>query len=138
MFLRVDKDSAVKMISPDLTRTEVQLEQGRAMVEVAEIHDQNHLLVREDGIDTQLVKKGLYEFDADKQQVLVFDGKAQVQDGDRTVSVKGGKEVDLNDTDKLKAHSFSKDEYKQSDLFHGAACVLLTWRKPTWMPPAFM
>lgn len=117
VFLRVGSNSAVKMISPDLTRTQVQLDQGRAMVEVSEIHDQNHLLVREDGINTQLVKKGLYEFDANNQEVLVFDGKAQVQDGDRTVSVKGGKKLDLNDTGKLKAHSFNKDEYEQSDLY---------------------
>lgn len=117
VFLRVDNNSAVKMISPGLTRTEVQLDQGHAMIEVAEIHDQNHLLVREDGINTQLLKKGLYEFDADRQEVLVFDGKAQVQDGDQTVSVKSGKKVDLNDTGKLKAHGFNKDDYKQSDLY---------------------
>lgn len=117
VFLRVDGNSAVKMISPSITNTRVQLDQGRAMVEVAEIHDQNHLIVREDGVDTQLVKKGLYEFDADKQQVLVFDGKAHVQDGDRIVSVKAGKKVDLNDTGMLKAHGFDKDDYKQSDLY---------------------
>ncbi|HEY1939637.1 MAG TPA: FecR domain-containing protein [Candidatus Angelobacter sp.] len=116
VFLRVDDNSAVKMISPSITNTRVQLEQGRAMVEVAEIHDQNHLLVREDGVDTRLVKKGLYEFDADKQEVLVFDGKAQVQDGDRTVSVKGGKKVDMN-TGKPKAHGFDKDDYRQRDLY---------------------
>jgi hypothetical protein len=117
VFLRVDDNSAVKMISPSITNTRVQLEQGRAMLEVAEIYDQNHLFVREDGFDTQLVKKGLYEFDADKQQVLVFDGKAHVQDGDRVVSVKSGKKVDLNDSGTLKAHSFDKDDYKQSDLY---------------------
>lgn len=117
VFLRVDGDSAVKMISPSITNTRIQLEQGRAMLEVAELHDQNHLFVREDGFDTQLVKKGLYEFDADKQQILVFDGKAHVQDGDRIVSVKAGKKVDLNDTGTLKAHSFDKEDYKQSDLY---------------------
>src|ERR1700761_7535336 len=87
VFLRVDDNSAVKMISPSITDTEVQLNQGRVMVEVAEIHDQNNLRISEGGLETRLVKKGLYEFDADRQEIVVFDGKAQVQDGDRTIGV---------------------------------------------------
>ena len=117
VFLRVGDNSSVKMISPSLTNTEVQLDQGRAIVEVAEIHDQNNLLVNEDGVQTRLVKTGLYEFDADRQQVLVFDGKADVFDGDRTVGVNGGHEVDLNTNGALKSQNFDKDDYKQSDLY---------------------
>jgi len=117
VFLRVGDNSSVKMISPSITNTEVQIDQGRAMVEVAEIHDQNNLLINEDGVQTRLVKTGLYEFDADRQQVLVFDGKADVFDGDRTVGVNGGHEVDLNTDGPLKSHGFDKDDYKQSDLY---------------------
>ena len=117
VFLRVDSDSTVRMISPSITDTEVQLEQGRAMVEVAEIHDQNNLRMSEGGVETRLVKKGLYEFDADRQEILVFDGKAEVLDRDRTVSVGGGKRVDLNTNADLKAQGFDKDDYKQSDLY---------------------
>ena len=79
VFLRLDGNSAVQMISSSITDTEVRLDQGRAMVEVDELHDQNHLRVSENGVETQLVKKGVYEFDADRQEVLVFDGKADVQ-----------------------------------------------------------
>lgn len=117
VFLRVDSNSSVRMISPSITNTEVQVNQGRAMVEVAEIHDQNNLRVSESGVQTRLVKKGLYQFDADQQAILVFDGKAHVQDGDRTVSVGGGKMVALNTGAQLKARSFDKDDYKQSDLY---------------------
>ena len=67
VFLRVDDNSAVQMISSSITNTEVRLDQGRAMVEVDELHDQNHLRVSENGVETQLVKKGVYEFDADRQ-----------------------------------------------------------------------
>src|SRR5580692_3024431 len=38
VFLRVDDNSAVRMISPDLTLTQVQIDKGRAGVEVDEIH----------------------------------------------------------------------------------------------------
>lgn len=118
VFLRVDSDSAVKMISPGLTNTEVELDQGRAMVEVAEIHDQNNLRISEGGLETRLIKKGLYEFDADRQEILVYDGKADVQAGDHTIGVGGGKRLELNTPDgKLKPHGFDKDNYKQSDLY---------------------
>jgi hypothetical protein len=118
VFLRVDSDSSVKLISPSITDTEIQLEQGRAMVEVAEIHDQNNLRIDEGGLQTRLVKKGLYEFDADRQEIVVYDGKADVQDGDHTIGVDGGKRLELNTPDgKLKAHGFDKDNYKQSDLY---------------------
>jgi FecR protein len=117
VFLRIDSDSAVRMISPSLTDTEVEVGKGRAMIEVAEIHDQNNLRISVGGLETQLVKKGVYEFDADRQEILVFDGKAEVQDGDRTVSVGGGKRVDLNSGAELKAQGFDKDNYKQSDIY---------------------
>lgn len=38
VFLRLDDGSAAKMISPDLSDTEVGLQKGRAMIEVDEIH----------------------------------------------------------------------------------------------------
>ncbi|HZS27728.1 MAG TPA: FecR domain-containing protein [Candidatus Angelobacter sp.] len=117
VFLRVDDNSSVRMISPGLTNTEVELDQGRAMVEVAEIHDQNHLRIDAGGVQTQLEKKGLYEFDADRQEILVFDGKAKVFDNDKAISVGGGKRVELNTGAELKAHGFDKDEYEQSDLY---------------------
>jgi hypothetical protein len=117
VFLRVDGNSAVEMISSSITDTEVRLDQGRAMVEVDELHDQNHLLVSENGVETQLVKKGVYEFDADRQEVAVFDGKADVKEGERTVSVKGGHLLYLGGNGELKSQGFNKDDYKRSDLY---------------------
>ncbi len=40
VFLRLGANSAVQMISPDLTRTEVRLEQGRANIEVDQLYNQ--------------------------------------------------------------------------------------------------
>ncbi len=82
VFLRLDDDSAVKMISPDLTHTQVELEHGRAAVEVDEIYDENNLDIIVDGVSTQLVKRGYYEFDAAPPMAMVFDGKAAVEVGD--------------------------------------------------------
>ena len=82
VFLRLDDNSAVKMITPDLTHTEVALERGRAGIEVDEIHPENRLDIVDAGVTTQLVKNGYYEFNADQPTAMVFDGKAAVEVGD--------------------------------------------------------
>jgi len=82
VFLRLDDNSTVKMISPDLTRTQVELEHGRAGIEVDEIHPENQLDILDAGVTTQLVKNGYYEFNANEPTAMVFDGKAAVEVGD--------------------------------------------------------
>lgn len=82
VFLRLDDNSAVKMIAPDLTHTQVELEHGRAGVEVDEIYPQNNLDIVDGGVSTQLVKNGYYEFNADQPTAMVFDGKAAALVGD--------------------------------------------------------
>ena len=82
------------------------------MVEVAEIYKDNLLRVQEDGATTQLLKTGLYGFDANNGDVRVFKGEALVQDGDQNIKVKGGHELDLNNTGNLKTHKFNKSAYE--------------------------
>ena len=117
VFLRIGDDSAVRMISPSLTDTELNLEKGRATVEVDEIHRENDLLVDEDGAKTRLLKTGLYYFDADRAQVLVFDGMANVREGDTNIKVKKDHEVTLNPSGPLKAQKFGKSSYDADDLY---------------------
>jgi hypothetical protein len=50
VFLRIGDHSAVKMVSPGLSDTRVELVRGEATIEVAEIHNGNHLSVDERGI----------------------------------------------------------------------------------------
>lgn len=79
IFLRLDDNSAVKMISPDLTNTQVELDQGRASVEVDQIFPQNQVQIIDGGVTTQVIKPGYYEFDAAHPEALVFNGQAEVQ-----------------------------------------------------------
>lgn len=83
VFLRVADNSSVKMVSPDLANTEVAMEKGRAAIEVLDIHKENNIRVDVNDTSTKLVDKGLYEFDADSNQVRVFKGKAEVYAGDQ-------------------------------------------------------
>lgn len=82
VFLRVDDHSTVKMISPDITPTQVQLERGRVAVEVDQIFKQNDLEITDGGVTTHLAKDGYYEFDANPPTALVFKGEAVVDEGD--------------------------------------------------------
>lgn len=116
-FLRVGDHSTVTMVSSSLTNTQAELTKGQATVEVAEIHRYNLLRISENGTTTRLLKDGLYAFDADRGQVRVLKGQAFVQDGDQTVKVKGGHELNLNQTGKLKAQKFDKKAFEDSDLY---------------------
>jgi len=117
VFLRVGQNSAAQLVSSSLTNTEARLDKGQAFVEVDDIHKDNLLRIASDGATTQLLKNGLYGFDADNGQVRVFKGEALVQQGDQNVKVKGGRELDLNASGKLKAQKFDKKSYEQSDLY---------------------
>jgi hypothetical protein len=122
VFLRLDKDSSVKMVSPDLTHTEVLLDRGRASVEADQLYPQNTILIDQKGGQTQLIKNGFYEFNADDNTVRTFDGKAAVYPGDdlqrkvKPVDVKGGRQLALNG-DMVKPKGFDKNR-SEDDLYN--------------------
>jgi hypothetical protein len=109
VFLRLDDSSAAKMISPDLALTQVELDKGRAGIEVDEIHDQNNLQVIDNGVTTRLNKRGYYEFDANQPEAMVFKGEAHVQVNDnKWIKVKGGHEFALNNGPQLASEKPAK------------------------------
>jgi FecR protein len=117
VFLRVGSNSSVKMVSPGLTNTDVALEKGHAMVEVAEIHPENDIRISAADATTTLLKTGLYDFDLRQSELRVFDGQASVLENDQHVTVKGGHELSLNANGKLKAQKFDKKKYEEGDLY---------------------
>lgn len=117
VFIRMGKDSSVKMLSLNLTNVEVEVKRGQAMVQVGDLRKANAIRVLEHGATTQLLKKGLYEFDGDQYQVLVFKGEATVQEGERHADVKGGRQVALNFAGELRAPKFNKHQCESSDLY---------------------
>jgi hypothetical protein len=115
-FLRLGDNSSVTMISPSLTDTELRLDKGRASVEVAELHEQNNLIIVEHGDTERLLKTGLYDFDADRNLLRVYEGKAVVRHLNRDVEVKGGHQLALGDGGAPKAEKFNKEQ-AQDDLY---------------------
>ena len=111
VVLRVADNSAVKMISADLANTQVEVDMGRALLEVSDIHKQNNIRIDENGVSTKLLQKGLYDFDAAHNLVRVFQGKAEVYT-DKKLTLTAGHEVALNSTGKLSAKGFDSKQYE--------------------------
>jgi hypothetical protein len=115
-FLRIGNNTSVEMVSPTLTNTQVEVQKGHAIVEVTEIYQENNLRVDLNGATALVLKTGLYDFDADRNMVRVFYGKAEVEEPGRQVEVNEGHEFYLNAGGSLKAEKFDKKTY-QDDLY---------------------
>lgn len=111
VFVRLDNDSALKMVNPSITDTEVELDQGRAMIEVDQVAKENNLKILADGIATRLEKNGIYEFRANPGLLSVYDGKAVVSADDRNIEVKKGHQLPLGPVmASLKPQKFDRDQ----------------------------
>jgi hypothetical protein len=116
VFLRIGEHSAVRMISPELIDTQVELTRGRALVEVTQLLKNNRILVQDNGAATTLEKDGIYGFNADDPRIRVFDGKAKVVSDDTSVELKKGKELNLNGP--LKAEKFDRKAAEKQDSLY--------------------
>jgi hypothetical protein len=116
VFVRVGDNSAVRMISPNLANTEIEILKGRADVEINQLFKQNNLRVNVNGNEVRLLKTGLYAFNFKGEMVQVFDGKAAVFSIDgqqKPVVVKKGHEMAINGTGE-KPKSLDKDASKDA------------------------
>jgi hypothetical protein len=113
-FLRVGNNSEIRMISPTLADPSVEVVRGEAMVEVDYKPKQARLDIMERGVTADLLKEGLYRFDADEAKVEVIDGKAAIADNGQNKEIGKGKELVLNGAG-LKPVSF--DRKKEDDLY---------------------
>lgn len=107
VFFRLGDQSAVKMVSPGLTWTAVDLEKGQAIIEVDQISPENNLQVYSGGVGAQLLKTGIYKLNAATSTVLVFKGEAAVRKaGTNWVVVKSGHEYALHAEAGVKPQKF--------------------------------
>ena len=117
VFFRLGEQSSATMISSGLTDTRMSVDQGEALVEVAEIHPENNLQIVEEGKATELLKAGLYDFNENLGVMRVLDGEAMVVGGGREVKIKSGHMVDLGADKTIKARKFDKKELEAEDLY---------------------
>jgi hypothetical protein len=124
VFLRLGDNSQIRMVSPSLTDTQVEVNRGEAMLEVTGLMKDNNILILDHGSITTIEKDGLYRFTADNPPTAaVLDGKAIVTVGNHKIDLKKDKEtvlaedlkaekLDLNKTDDLYAWSNVRSEYE--------------------------
>src|SRR5580658_1254494 len=93
VFLRLNNHSQARLASSSITDTRVELLQGEAMVEAAQVEPANNLTIADAGYTTQIDKRGIYEFNADAPKLAVYDGEATVIVDGHNVNVKKGHEV---------------------------------------------
>lgn len=117
VYLRLGHDSEVKMLSPGLADTKVQLTRGSAMVEVDELFKQNNLDVQVDNSTTHLEKKGLYDFNANPGSVRVLDGKAVIFEEDAHVTLTKGREALLAEAQTPIKRKFDKQAVETDPLY---------------------
>ncbi len=114
VFLRLGDNTAVRMVSPSLTDTQIELKSGEAMIEADDIVKDSRVTVINGGGTASIERNGLYRFTAnDPRSVAVLEGKVQVNFGDRKSDIGKGHELVLNE--QLKSNKF--DTKRPDDLY---------------------
>jgi hypothetical protein len=114
VFLRIGDNTQVRMISPSLTNTQLEVSRGEAMIEAAGLLKDNNIQVINHGASITIEKNGLYRITGDAPpSAAVIDGKAEVYFGDKKVDIGKGHEVLLSEG--LKEQKF--DPKKEDDLY---------------------
>lgn len=98
VFLRLGQQSAMRMLDNRLENTLLNVQKGRALVEVVELVKGGHIQVQCGEARTEFRRTGLYRFDADSADLQVFAGEAEVVVGEQQLSVARSRRVSLQGT----------------------------------------
>jgi hypothetical protein len=117
VFLRVGENSRLRMISSNLTDTEVALDSGQATVEADYFPSANHLVVDQGTASTNILKRGLYVLNTNANEpfVQVLDGKARVSLNGKHVNVDKDGGVILG-SGKLKVRNYNPKQTQDEAL----------------------
>jgi hypothetical protein len=116
-FLRVGPDSDLSMAAVGLADTRVNLTHGTAMIEADEIINGTRLSVGLGNSSADVLKKGLYSFNANEQVVRVLDGKLKVIGINKSRTLGRDDQVFLAEGDNLKKSDFNSNLAKQDPLY---------------------
>lgn len=105
VFLRLGENASFRMITNRLIDTRLELLSGEAIVEADDIGKDNSVTVVYRDATIHPIKKGVYRFDSEANELRVYDGLAEVTAGGQTVEVKEGHQIAL---DTLAVSKFDK------------------------------
>ena len=95
-FLRVSNNSSVRMLGRELSDTRFEVLGGAVMVECDNVPKDVSLTVISHGHNIHLEKQGLYRLDSDPPEFRVYDGRAVIDSGPNQLTLKRGKEANLD------------------------------------------
>lgn len=98
VFLRLGQQSGLRMLDNRLETTVLDVEKGRALVEVVELIKEGHIQIQCSHARVEFRKTGLYRFDADAGELQVFAGEADVAAAGRELSAGRNRKVSLGGT----------------------------------------
>jgi hypothetical protein len=97
-ILRIGEESAIRMIDPRLTNTQVELLSGSMLVESDDLlgdKQDNRITLVLNGVRIAPQKSGLYRIDSEPAQLRVYEGEAEVDTGSNVITVKKGRLLPL-------------------------------------------
>jgi len=97
VFMRLGENSAVRMISNDIMNSRLEFLAGSVIVESAELEKDESIALTYKGSSIDLLKKGVYRFDAEPPQLSVYDGEARVINDGQAQIVKRSHLLHLDD-----------------------------------------
>ena len=114
VFLRIGDNTQIRMISPSLTNTQIEVSKGEAMIEAAGLVKDNNIAIIDHGASVTIQKNGLYRIVGDNPPTIaVLDGKVDVAYGDKRVELGKGREAII--AEGLKEQKF--DPKKEDELY---------------------
>ena len=116
-FLRLGNNSQVRLLATGLAQTSAQLDRGSTIVEVDQFIQGTNLAVTMGGANTQIEKKGLYDFGADQQSVKVLDGKVNVMTAAGSKTIGKDDQISLASENPLKKTGFDAKALKAQPLY---------------------
>ncbi len=97
-FLRVGRDSSVRLLSNEITDSRVELLTGTLILEAAEVRKDTAVALQYGDTTISIRKRGVYRLDSSPAAFRVFDGKAIVASGGERIEAGKGRMVSLQDT----------------------------------------
>lgn len=113
-FLRMTDASGIRMVSTRLSDVRLNILKGEAVIEVAELLTDNSINVSVGSAVFELRKGGIYRFDAEPARIRVYQGEAVATAGDKTVTVKSGREF----TDSASGWVLGHFDTKETDALY--------------------
>jgi hypothetical protein len=110
---RIGENARVRITTAELMDASILLYEGKTMIEVARAGEEAQIRVKVGASITDLVKPGLYEFDATAGELRVFGGEALTISADKTVKSRQGQLLSLGDPKLTRFDRTQKDSLYQ-------------------------